>query len=116
MRARPHVVAVLLGTTLVSVPTAARAGGFYVPEVGPAAVGTAGAMTALAEDPSAIFHNPAGLAELPGLQLQLSAAMFLPDVSYYRRPVTDPGTGETLYFSRVENENAVVAAPYLGLS
>jgi long-chain fatty acid transport protein len=100
---------------VVGLPSAAHAGGFYVPEVGPRAVALGGAMAADDQDASTLFHNPAGLAGLAGrTEVQAASGLFLPDVSYFRRPVEDPGTGETLRFDRVGNENAVIVAPWLG--
>jgi long-chain fatty acid transport protein len=94
----------------------ADAGGFYVPEVGPRAAAMGGAMAAQDADASAVFHNPAGLAGQTGTQIQFSGTVFLPNLSFFRRPVVDPNspTGEEIRFDRVENTNSVGAAPYLG--
>ncbi len=93
----------------------ARAGGFYVPEIGPRSVAMGGAMVTQDSDASTIFHNPAGLLGLAGdPQVQVAGAVFLPDVSYFRRPVIDPGTGDTITFGRVGNENRMAFVPYLG--
>jgi long-chain fatty acid transport protein len=49
-------------------PAVAHAsGGFEIDEQSAPAVGMAGAYTAIADDPSAIYSNPAGLAQQPGL-------------------------------------------------
>lgn len=50
---------------------AAHAGGLGIPGYGSQAQPRAGAFAAKADDPSAIFHNPAGLAKLSGTVLQL---------------------------------------------
>lgn len=42
---------------------AAYGSGFFIPEQGAKASSMAGAFTAIADDPSAIFYNPAGLAQ-----------------------------------------------------
>jgi long-chain fatty acid transport protein len=97
-------------------PAVAHAGGFYVPEIGPRATGLGGAVAAESADPSATFHNPAGLAAAEGTQLEVATGLFFPDVTFFRRPVVDPGTGETLRFDRVENSNPLIAAPFLGAS
>ena len=57
-----------LGLVLLAVfsPAAAQAAGFGIYEQGARAMGTAGAFTARADDPSAIYFNPAGLAHLEG--------------------------------------------------
>jgi long-chain fatty acid transport protein len=97
-------------------PATALAGGFFVPEIGGRAVGMAGAMTAESADPSTIFHNPAGLTALPGVQVELSGDLALPDIVSFRRPVRDPGTGATITFASSSNENRLAAIPFLGAS
>jgi long-chain fatty acid transport protein len=47
----------------------ARGGGIEVPMQGARAAGQADAFTAQADDPSAIFYNPAGLTQLQGTQV-----------------------------------------------
>lgn len=51
-----------LGAMAVLAATPAAGAGFGIFEQGSKAMGMAGAFTAQADDPSAIFHNPAGLA------------------------------------------------------
>ena len=94
----------------------AHAGGFYVPEIGSRATGVGVAVTADVADPSATFHNPAGLANAEGLQIELATDLFFPKVTFFRRPLTDPNTGENLHFDGVSNTNKVIAAPFLGAS
>lgn len=94
----------------------ARAGGFYVPEIGARAASMGVAVTSDVSDPSATFHNPAGLAHADGLQLELSTDLFLPNVTFFRRPLTDPNTGDNLHFAGASNTNKVIAAPFLGAS
>jgi len=97
-------------------PATALAGGFYVPEIGGRAVGMAGAMTAESADPSTIFHNPAGLTALPGVQVQLAGDLALTDIVNFRRPVRDPSTGTTITFASSANQNRAAAIPFLGAS
>ncbi len=94
----------------------ALAGGFYVPEIGSRAAGVGAAVTADVADPSATFHNPAGLANADGLQIELAADLFFPRVTFFRRPLTDPNTGENLHFDGASNTNKVIAVPFLGAS
>jgi long-chain fatty acid transport protein len=119
MRSRPlvsSVVVALVASTALA-PRVARAGGFYVPEIGPRSVAMGGAMAAEDEDASAVFHNPAGLVGLVGTSsVQVAGAAFLPDLSYFRRPVLDPSTGEMVSFDRVGNRNKMAFVPYAGAS
>jgi long-chain fatty acid transport protein len=92
----------------------AWAGGFYAPEIGPRGVSMAGAMAAQSSDPSTVFHNPAGLTGIRGTEVQVGGTLFFPSVTFFRRPVTDPGSGAELRFGEVRNTNPVGGAPYLG--
>lgn len=94
----------------------AHAGGFYVPEIGSRAASLGVAVTSDVADPSATFHNPAGLANADGLQIELAADLFFPSVTFFRRPHVDPNTGENLRYDSVSNTNPVIAAPFLGAS
>lgn len=46
----------------------AHAGGFRILDQSASAIGQSGAFTAQADDPSALFFNPAGMTQLPGIQ------------------------------------------------
>ncbi len=62
------------------------AAGFAIESHGGRAVGMSTAVTALGDDPSAVFFNPAGLLGGEGLELQVGAALIMPRVSF-----TNPG-------------------------
>ena len=51
------------------------AGGFQINEHGAKAMGMGGAFTAVANDASAIYWNPAGLTQLSGTQLMLGTTL-----------------------------------------
>src|SRR3954451_7898666 len=59
---------IFLACVLVSAlaPAAFASGGFEIDEQSAPGVGMAGAQTAIADDPSAIYYNPAGLGFQPG--------------------------------------------------
>ncbi len=62
-----------------------RAGGFNIYEMGSRATALGGAFTATADDPSAIFYNPAGLAFQPeGWQLSLNVSPLHPESKFTR--------------------------------
>ena len=56
---------------LMFAATSAMAGGFRLPEAGAKAMGMGFAFTAQADDPSAIYFNPAGIIQLDGQNLKL---------------------------------------------
>jgi long-chain fatty acid transport protein len=64
--------------------TAARgqAAGFSIFEQGARGMGFAGAFVAVANDPSAIFHNPGGIAFLKGKHLYLGGTLALPSYDF----------------------------------
>ncbi len=78
----------------------ARAAGFGLNEHGAKAMGMAGAYTAIADTPSSIFFNPAGLATLSGLQLEAGVALIAPSMSYTG---PRPDTGEQVTVDGVKH-------------
>jgi long-chain fatty acid transport protein len=71
-------VLAMLAALLVAFVPAARGAGFLIYEHGAAAMAMGGAFTAVANNPSAIWHNPAGLAWLDGTQVLLGATFIIP--------------------------------------
>lgn len=98
---------------VILAPAAATAGGFYLPEVGARATALAAGGAAHNVDPSAVVHNPAGMAGQRGTRIELSGLLALPSIHYFKRPVTDPATGETLAFDGVTNEGPPAIVPFL---
>ena len=94
----------------------ARAGGFYVPEIGGRAAGMGAAVVADGDDPSATFHDPANLVRTEGFQAEVAVDLVLPNVEFFRRPLTDPNTGQFIHFDGASNTNSVVPVPYVGAS
>jgi len=72
---------VLLAVMLLVLAPAARSAGFLIYEHGAAAMAMAGAFTSLAKDPSALWHNPAGMAFLDGTQILAGATFIIPSGS-----------------------------------
>jgi long-chain fatty acid transport protein len=91
---RALLAASLLAVTLgASVP--ARAAGFALFEQGARGMGFAGAFTAQASDPSAIFHNAAGIAFLRGKRLYIGGTLVAPTSSFQgAAPFPGPGVTE----------------------
>lgn len=74
-------VVVLFFLLFLSFNPLTRGAGFLVYEHGAAAMGMAGAFVAVANDPTAIFHNPAGIAWLEGTQISLGTTLITSDAS-----------------------------------
>jgi long-chain fatty acid transport protein len=93
MKRKPAVAlgAILL---LAVVPQAARGAGFSIFEQGAAALGSGGAFAARASDPSAIFFNPAGIADLDGIQVLANPNVIFYGIDYAGVPPS-PGYGVT---------------------
>jgi long-chain fatty acid transport protein len=63
--------------------TASYAAGFKVSEQGAKAMGMANAFSAQADDPSALYYNPAGIAFLPGVQVNVGGvAVIVPQTEF----------------------------------
>jgi long-chain fatty acid transport protein len=60
--------------------------GFQINENGARAMAMAGAFTGLADDPSAIYFNPAGITQLDGIQIYAGATMIMPISSFSLPP------------------------------
>ncbi len=73
----------LLATGFIALlPMAAGAAGFAFYEAGAKAVGMSGAFTATADDPSAIYYNPAGLAFQKGTMIMAGGTFVVPTYSF----------------------------------
>ncbi|MGD1009282.1 MAG: outer membrane protein transport protein [Candidatus Aminicenantales bacterium] len=81
---------VLAMAALLAFAPSARGAGFLIYEHGAAAMAMGGAFTAVADNPSAIWHNPAGLAWVEGTQVMLGGTFIFPQGS-----VTMPYLGQT---------------------
>ena len=79
----------VLPILLLTISLTARifAGGFQLNEHGARAMAMGGAFTGLANDPSAVFFNPAGITQLKGTQFYLGTTLIAP-LSSYKVPGT----------------------------
>lgn len=64
------------------VPLYAFGNGFYIYEQGAKAVGMGGAFVAQADDPSAVFYNPAGISQLKGTQIMAGISPIMPSSTF----------------------------------
>lgn len=91
---RSVALAASLLAAALSAPGPASAAGFALFEQGARGMGFAGAFTAQASDPSAIFHNAAGIAFLRGKQIYLGGTLVAPS-STFEGANPFPGAGVT---------------------
>ena len=84
-----------------SLPASAIAAGFQMADQGPKAVGMGGAFTAVADDASALWYNPAGIAFQPGGQVMLGGnAIIARGRDFEPNLNSAPGSSSTLTASR----------------
>jgi long-chain fatty acid transport protein len=119
-RSRSHaVLAILAAPGLFLVPGDAAAAGFSIFEQGARGMGFAGAYTAQSADPSAIFHNAAGIGFLKGKQIYLGGTIISPSSDFTGvNPFPGAGVTETgnagiipvpsLYYTQEFSESVVV--------
>ncbi|MCP4549133.1 MAG: hypothetical protein GY835_21990 [bacterium] len=105
-----------LTLAMLMIATAAFGAGFAVWEMGTRSSGMGGVMAATADDPSAIFFNPAGLVGQEGQQLGVYLTNVIPRTEF-SGIAPNPGYGVTerlddpifflpqLYYTRTINEN-----------
>ncbi|MBA4317249.1 MAG: hydrocarbon degradation protein, partial [Flavobacterium sp.] len=74
------------------VVTISFASGFQINESGARAMGMAGAFAGLADDPSALYFNPAGITQLKGTHILAGVSLIMPSSSF-----AGPGTATTEY-------------------
>ncbi len=74
------LAATLAGIALV--PSGSFAAGFRLPDQDSAAMGMAGAFVGQADNPSAVWYNPAGITELDGMRLSAGVIAIYPVLSH----------------------------------
>jgi long-subunit fatty acid transport protein len=104
-----RVVLGTLAAALAFSSVALAEGGYYSGTLGAQAAGRAGAFSAKADDLSAVYHNPAGLANIDGTLFELGNQASYNAYSFTRAPTVDyghptsPGTFPTVTFANVAN-------------
>jgi long-chain fatty acid transport protein len=89
---RGAAFALLLGPLLAGVALGA---GFSIYEQGAKALGMGGAFAAVADDGSAMFFNPAGIARLDGMQLYAGPSFIIVPARQFAGENPYPGYGDT---------------------
>jgi len=120
-------------TTLIlaslALASTVRAGGFDYPDHGTAGLIRSGAFVARADDPSAVFYNPAGAARLQGTHIFLGGNLLMEDIRYQRRIYPVYGADKNLSvpldryphdpdlrMPEVQNNAPPFLTPFLGVS
>ncbi len=75
---KKNLVTVLLAAAALVGAPLAHGSGFLIYEHGAAAMAMGGAFVAVANNASTLFHNPAGMAFLPGTQISAGATFIIP--------------------------------------
>ena len=106
---------VVLPGFFAMLPSTARAIGFLLPNQDPKAIGRGNAFAATADNPSAIYYNPAGITQISGLEVEVG------DVNYIGINATysPPGGGDVhskFEFTPVPEVYAVYSPTNLPLS
>jgi long-chain fatty acid transport protein len=105
------ILATLAGTTSL-----AAAAGLKVNEQGGKAMGMGNAFTAQADDPSALFYNPAGIAFLKGAQITLGATNILvPSTEFNGTTALSgnaPNVGSTNVFEKAKQDLFIAPTLY----
>ena len=74
--------AVILLAALVAGPISAQAVGFRLPNQDPEAIARGNAFVATADNPSAIYYNPAGITQMEGQNVRAGLYMVSAGVDY----------------------------------
>ena len=104
MKRKAILVVLTCAAILIGSPQA-RSSGFLIYEHGAAAMGMAGAFVSVANDPSAIFHNPAGIAWLEGTHINFGTTLIRPVASLSLPNWPDPT------YRTVDQENQLFYPP-----
>jgi len=79
---RSLLVYVLIGVLVGGQAAGAFAGGLSTSGQGSRAQGMGGAFTAVADDGSCIYYNPAGMSQIEGTQIQAGLNFIFPEIDY----------------------------------
>jgi len=92
---RPHLQRVLPPVILLGIVAQAHAVGFRLPNQDPEGIARGNAFAATADNPSAIYYNPAGITQLEGHHLSIGAYLISTNVDYRSVAGSTAGTDTT---------------------
>ena len=91
-------------------PLAAFAGGYAVNEQGAKATSMANAFAAQADDPTAVYFNPAGIVQLEGTQVTIGASPVIPQAKF-ESSTNDPTFRHTSPGQKTSLDDEVIVVP-----
>lgn len=102
---------------LAGLPGTAFAGGFNVPTIG-GRMSARTAFTAVADDTTAMYHNPAGLVQVDGYQLDISVTGIYSHTVYQLSDIVDDANGnpQVVHSDPVYLEQPFGFLPYFGFA
>jgi long-chain fatty acid transport protein len=110
-----HFVVILFALVFVIVLSSGlvMAAGFYIPENGTAAMGQGEAVVARGNDPSTVFHNPAGIVQLEGTQFMLGITPIMPSTTFTNEGTEIPPTvSQGLTGTETDTKDQVFLPPH----
>src|SRR6185369_10973715 len=96
-----HLARLAAGFTVLAAGPRVHALGVRIPNQDPTAIARGNAFVATADNPAAIYYNPAGITQLEGHNVQVGSLFYLNIYTTYESP-----TGQ-----RVENDTEVIPVP-----
>ena len=110
---KKKVLLAVVSVALAGTATLASAAGLRVNEQGAKAMAMGNAFAAQADDPSALFHNPAGIAFLKGTQANLgSTTIIVPSTEFHgTAPLTGNAPGDVGTATTSENAKQDIFTP-----
>jgi len=91
---------------------AAQAGGFQVGEMSSRATGMGSAFTAVADDASAAWYNPAGVAFMPGSQVMLGGDVLIIPSTKYASNASTKGRGGAPITGTANDKHQTILIPH----
>jgi len=108
MRKVTSMVALIGFLCVWSLPAMVLASGFAIPEQGAKANAMGGAFAAQADDPSAVYYNPAGIVQLEGTQISAGLNTFITGASF-----ESDGTSVAFTRSKTDADEGTFLVPSL---
>jgi len=110
-------VSLLSAACLATLPSFAMAASFYIQEQSVSGLGTAFAGAAAdTQDSSTVFYNPAGMTELPRMEMQAGVNVLLPDAKFRNAGSTGGAISAPIPGTNSDNPFEVSAVPNLFFS